>query len=92
MAKRFIPKGPFIWHNAKTGNRHPFSPDYIDPRDGLPGYRKLPKGMPKAVRDSFRVIEDNKPVVEAATAAPGETRAVKKPAAKKPAAKKAVKK
>ena len=82
MAKRHIPKGPFIYHDPKTGNRHPYSPDYVDPRDGLPGYRKLPKGMPKAVRDSFRVIEDNQPV-ESATAAPGETRTVTKPKKKR---------
>jgi hypothetical protein len=76
MAKRYVPKGPFVYHDVKNGNRHPFTTDYVDPRDGLPGYRTLPKGLPAKVRASFRVIEDNEPVVETATASPGEKRTV----------------
>ena len=67
-------------------NRIHYNPGYIHPPDGLPGYPALPKKMPKKVKAMFVVIGDGQPV-EAATAAPGETRAVKKPVAKKKATK-----
>ena len=58
--------------------------------DGVAGYPTLPKGLSKEQKRSFYKIEvPGTEVVESASAAPGEKRAVTKPAAKKTAAKKA---
>ena len=67
MAKRYVPNGAFVWRNPKNGARYVWNPGYIH-KDGLPGYPSLPKGLPKVVRASFRVIDDGtaEPVVEAA--------------------------
>jgi hypothetical protein len=75
MAKRYVPNAPLAWRSP-NGARYVWNPAYVDPNDGLPGYPKPPKGLPKMVRASFRVIEDNEPVVETATASPGEKRTV----------------
>lgn len=58
-----------------------FNPDHFDRRDGLPGYRDLPRGLTKIQKAAFRVIEfpdEPEDVVEQATAAPGEKRRVKR--------------
>ena len=76
-ATRYLPRNPFTVR--LDGVRYVFNPDHQE--GGLPGYPKLPKGMSKQQRDSFYKIDvpGSAPVVEQATAAPGEKRSTTKP-------------
>lgn len=74
---RYLPRYTFSIDIA--GVPMHFAADYFDRQDGLPGYRELPGGLTKVQKAVFRTIEipDVEPVVEQATAAPGEKRNVK---------------
>ena len=83
MAKRYIPNTPISTSKGSTYNAV-YTPDRVG-LDGSVGYsyeevKHLGKAM---LEDAFRVIDfAGEGVVEAATAAPGEKRAVSKPKSK----------
>lgn len=81
MATRYLPPSPFA--TMVHGVRTVFNPDYKQ-KDGTFGYTaEQIAGLPKEIRDTFRKIEvTGEDIVEQATAAPGEKRAVGSPTKK----------